>query len=141
MPEKINSRKKKQTSDNSQKTLIKKVAVSSAIGLILFFALMGVFSIIASKNELSDTLITIMPYFSLAVSGFASGFKIAGAAKEKAFLYCLLTCLIQMVIICAVMLLSVKTIGLKTAAGFATMIVFSLLGAYSAKSRKPKRKI
>lgn len=141
MPEKINSRKKKQTSDSTQKTLIKKTASSSLIGLILFFFSMVIFSIIVSKKELSDTLITIMPYIALVMSGFVSGFKMAGAVKDKAFLYCILCCFIQMVVICAVMLLSVKNIGLKTAAGFGIMVIFSLLGAYSVKSKKPKRKI
>ena len=143
MPEKRKKTKNKTniSQNNSKKYVAKKIISAAVCALAVFFALMFAFSMLASKHEVSESIMSVLPFAACAVSGLVGGALVAKNITSKTLVTSLIGSLVQSVVICVVLLLTVDDLGLKTLLAFAVIYLSWALGAIWKMNRKPKRKI
>lgn len=120
---------------------IKPFVISSVISCLLFFVLMIIFSLIATKVEMPDAITVCLPFLFVAASSFVGAGIYAKNGKMKMILCAIILSSAQCLVICIVLLLCVHNIGLKTTVAYAVSLVSSFTGIYIVKNKKPKRKI
>lgn len=135
------SGRKNPSSSNSNGSVSKKLIKATVFSSAVFFVLIFIFSLAASRREIPDSVMSVLPFAAGAASGFAGGRMIAKSFSDKTLIYCLICAAVQSVAVSIVLLLTVGNIGLKTLIFFVLIFVFYSLGAFWKRSRKPKRKI
>lgn len=120
---------------------VKPFIISSVISCLMFFVLMIIFSLIATKVEMPDTITICLPFMFVSASSFIGAGIYAKNGKMKMILSAIILSSAQCLIICIMLLLCVHNIGLKTMVTYAVSFVSSFAGIYIVKNKKPKRKI
>lgn len=138
MPQKS---KNSRSSDNTSLN-INKILIGSIIGLILFFAFISLFSLLALRTD-AFSQSTYMPLglFAGAVSSFLCGFITVKPIKKNGALFGALSALIQGVI-CSVVMFFVNgsKSGIGTLIFVAVAVVSGAAGGISAVNLKLKKK-
>ena len=135
------SKRKSVKNENNAKYTIKSLSVSLVCALAAFFSIILLTSFIATKKDLSQTLMKTIPFLACALSGFAGGIITAKQLSNNTVMFSTLSAALESIVIGIVLFISVGDIGLKTLFASAVTVLFSVVGAVLKKNRKPKRKI
>ena len=118
-----------------------KLILCGFAGSGIFFLLLTVFSIVALKTDMSDSLFMPLGVASGLVSGFFSGYTAVRPVMQKGLLFGALSGLIC-ILICGILTFAIN--GGKAGSGLiilsALILLSSAAGGIAAVTRKPKRK-
>ena len=135
MSEKRN-RKKRSADDNPKKLLAKRIAVGCVIGIIAFFIMIWLTALAVVKAGLSDTIQVFLVFASAFLSAFLGAFSSCRLIKEKGLAMGIFTSLPIIFIICVILMITVKDIGLKTLLMAVLMIAGGGMGGVLAVNSK-----
>lgn len=122
-------------------TTIKPFIISSVITCLLFFVLMIIFSLIATKIEMTDIVTSCLPFLFVAISSFVGAAFYAKSGNMKMIISAIILSSAEGFVLSVVLLLTVHNLGLKTIVAYILSAVSSFVGIYIVKNKKPKRKI
>jgi len=129
----VSRREKKKTSP------IIKIIMGSAVSVVLFFALIAIFSLIYLNT--GSTAYLASGIISGAVSAFAGGFAAVIPIKEKGALFGAASGVISSLICdCIIFLINNSSAGLGMLILSGVMILFSCVGGIAAVNIKKKKK-
>ena len=136
-----NNTKNSRSKDNSLSNY-KNIAICSAIGTIMFFMLIALFSFVSLKSDLlSKSLYIPIGFFSAAASGIVSGFLTVRKNKKNGALFGALTGLIQGVVSSVICLfINNRSSGSLIFILAAVFVVFGAIGGISAVNVKVRKK-
>lgn len=134
MPKK---RKKRVSSENenSRTAFVKRILWGSLFSVIAFFVILLVLALIVVKTGLSDSMQSVLTFFSALLSTFVGAFLSLRKTHEKGLVSGLLASLPAIVTVCFVLLAAVGDVGLKTIVMSLLMMLGGALGGIAAVNK------
>lgn len=135
------SSKQRNNKDESSKSFITKIAVGTAVSVIMYFALIALYAAVSFKSGASSSMYMPVGIVMGIISGFAGGFAAVRPIKQKGAIYGAL-CGFASAILCSAALFIIN--GNKAGNGIfiliAAMILGGAAGGISAVNLKIKKK-
>ncbi len=135
MPKKRKRRISSPESENSRTAFVKRIMCGSLFSVVFFFVFMLILAFVVVKAGLSDSMQNIFVFFVSLLSVFAGAFLSLRKTYEKGLMSGILVSLPVIVFICAVLLVVVKDIGLRTAIMSLLMLLGGALGGIAAVNK------
>ena len=138
----VKSKKRKRTQENDSivKSTVKKTATGTAVGALVFFVLLLLSAIITVKAQLSSSMQNILPFISVALSCFLGAYVTGRLIRKNGLAYGAVTSLAESLVICVVLLVVNREVGLRTLIMFAVSLISGMTGGVTAVNKKVKRK-
>ena len=136
------TKKRKRNNENESviKTIVKKSATGTAVGIATFFAMMLLFAVVTVKAQLSSSIQNVLPFISVALSCILGAYLTGRLAKKKGIMYGAITSLAEDLIICIVLFFVNRELGIRTLIMTAISLISGMAGGVMAVNKKVKRK-
>ncbi len=132
-----NKKKKRNDKSCADKLIIKSVLTGSAVGIVSFFALTSILTLLALMQDFDESYYTPLIFFASGFSAFTGGFTAVVPLKRNGLPLGLLSVLPMFFFIIAVAnLVSEKGIGLLGWVALGIMLITGALGGIVAANKR-----
>lgn len=137
-----NKKKKRNDKTGAEKLIIKSVLIGSVAGIVCFFALTCVLTLLAYTQDLEESYYTALIFFASGSSAFAGGFTAVLPLKRNGLVLGLLSVLPTFFFIVGVASVVSRTgIGVLGWTALAIMLATGALGGIVAANKRKRVKI
>lgn len=137
-----NKKKKRNDKTGADKLIIKSVLIGSAAGIVCFFALTSILTLLAYTQDLEESYYTALIFFASGSSAFAGGFTAVLPLKRNGLVLGLLSVLPTFFFIAGVAGIVSRTgIGVLGWIALGIMLTMGALGGIIAANKRKRVKI
>lgn len=137
-----NKKKKRNDKTSADKLIIKSVLIGSAAGIVSFFALTSILTLLAYTQDLEEGYYTALIFFASGLSAFVGGFTAVLPLKRNGLVLGLLSVLPSFFFIAgAAGIVSRTGIGVLGWTALAIMLATGALGGIVAANKRKRVKI
>ncbi len=137
-----NKKKKRNDKTGAEKLIIKSVLIGSAAGIVSFFALTCVLTLLAYTQDLEESYYTALIFFASGFSAFTGGFIAVSPLRRNGLVMGLLSVLPMFFFIAGVAgVVSRSGIGILGWIALVIMLTMGALGGIVAANKRKRVKI